>query len=63
MDNYTAYRKLTSTVLPSVKGTQWSEPIRIATDALLEKIQAEEATCESCMVNPVMDEVRKVVSE
>ena len=53
MDKYDALRYLKNTVIPSVKGTKWEEPISVAVKALEHEIWAEEDVCETCKVNPV----------
>ena len=63
MDKYDAMRELIKTIIPCVLHTKWEEPIRIATEALREEIQREEGSCETCRVNPIADEVRRVVEE
>lgn len=60
MDKYEAYRQMKE-ITESMKGTSFEAPLKMATDALMEKIQAEESACESCKINPVKDEVKKVV--
>ena len=60
MDKYEAWRQM-KTIADFMKTTSWGEALQIATDALLEKIQREEDSCESCKINPVKDEVKKVV--
>ena len=60
MDKYEAYKRMIE-ITESMKGTSFEVPLQMATDALLEKIQREEDSCESCKINPVKDEVKKVV--
>lgn len=60
MDKYEAYDKMIR-ICELMEGTSFGEPLQMATDALMEKIQAEESACESCKINPVNDEVKKVV--
>lgn len=60
MDKYEAYEQM-KTIADFMKTTSWGEALQMATDALLEKIQREEDSCESCKINPVKDEVKKVV--
>ena len=49
MDKYEAYKRMKE-ITESMKGTSFEVPLQIATDALLEKIQREEDSCESCKI-------------
>lgn len=60
MDKYKAYDQM-RIICKLMKETSFAEALQMATDALLEKIQAEESACESCKINSVKDEVKKVV--
>lgn len=52
MDKYEAYEQM-KTIADFMKTTSWGEALQMATDALLEKIQREEDSCESCKVGEI----------
>ena len=60
MDKYDALRYLKNTVMPSVKGTKWEEPIEVAVKALEHEIWAEEDVCETCKVNPIKVDLQEM---
>ena len=49
MDKYEAYRQMIQ-ICELMKGTSFVESLRMATDALMEKIQREEDSCETCRI-------------
>ena len=49
MSIYDAYKQMKE-ITESMENTSFHEPLQMATDALLEKIQREESDCESCKV-------------
>lgn len=51
MTRQEAYEIMVTDVLPSVKGTKWEEPMKLATDALEESLPE----CEACKVVSVDD--------
>ena len=52
MDKYEAYKRMIE-ITESMKGTSFEVPLQMATDALLEKIQREEDSCETCKVGEI----------
>ena len=49
MDNYTAHKQMKQ-ITESMKETSFYDALRMATDALEEKIKREEESCEDCKV-------------
>ena len=52
MDRYEAYEQM-KIIADFMKTTSWGEALQMATDALLEKIQREEDSCETCKVGEI----------
>ena len=52
MDKYEAYKRMKE-ITESMKGTSFEIPLQMATDALMEKIQREEDSCETCKVGEI----------